>query len=167
MIGRPRIEQPTSWKILCTPIISGTIPLYWHRSLQLMHRPPHAWRTKFLVLLTLMLPAFAAAQTHELRGTVTDAATGETLVGASVKLKDGAAGTVTDIDGRFKLRVEGLPPFTLSVAYMGYAQQDIVVQAVDQEIKAELGADQVLLQEAQVIAQRISDKQKQAPLTVE
>ena len=132
-----------------------------------MHRPPHAWRTKFLVLLTLMLPAFAAAQTHELRGTVTDAATGETLVGASVKLKDGAAGTVTDIDGRFKLRVEGLPPFTLSVAYMGYAQQDIVVQAVDQEIKAKLGADQVLLQEAQVIAQRISDKQKQAPLTVE
>ncbi len=124
-------------------------------------------RSCILLLAMLLLPVLAAGQGYELRGIVTDGATGETLVGASVKLKDGTAGTVTDLDGRFKLKLDQLPPYTLVIAYMGYAPQEIVVQSTDQEIKAKLGADQVLLQEAQVIAQRISDKQKQAPLTVE
>lgn len=107
------------------------------------------------------------AQEHKLRGVVTDAATGETLVGAVVKVKGATGGTVTDIDGRFELPVSQPPPFTLVVSYTGYATQEIPVVSVDAEVKARMGADQVLLDEAQVVRQRISDKQKQAPLTVE
>jgi hypothetical protein len=71
------------------------------------------------VLLACLLASAAQAQGYILRGTVTDGTTGETLVGASVKLKEGTASAVTDIDGRFQLRVEQLPPFTLVVSYMG------------------------------------------------
>ena len=45
----------------------------------------------------------ASAQDYKLRGTVTDAGNGETLIGAVVKLKDGGGGVVTDIEGKFEL----------------------------------------------------------------
>jgi len=107
------------------------------------------------------------AQTYILKGVVTDGATGETLVGASVKLKGAATGAITDIDGRFQLTVSQLPPYTLLVSYVGYKDQEIVVQSVESEVKVRLGADHVLLGDAEVVGSRITEKQKQAPLTVE
>lgn len=131
-------------------------------------RRPAALRRPLLLLCGLLLGSAAAwAQSYALRGVVTDATTGETIVGAVVKLKDATGGAITDIDGRFVLQVPQLPPFTLVVTYTGYAPQEIPVTSLETEVKARLGADQVLLQEAQVVRQRISDKQKQAPLTVE
>lgn len=109
----------------------------------------------------------AWAQGYKLRGTVTDAANGETIVGAVVKLKDAPGGTTTDIDGRFELTVPQLPPFTLVISYTGYTTQEVPVASLDAEVKARLGSDEVLLGDAEVVRQRVSDKQKQAPLTVE
>lgn len=107
------------------------------------------------------------AQDLRLRGVVTDAATGETIVGAVVKVKDMPGGTTTDLDGRFNLAVDRPPPFTLSVVYFGYSPVEIPIRDIGAEVRVKLAADAVLLKDAEVVRQRVSDKQKQAPLTVE
>jgi hypothetical protein len=96
---------------------------------------------------------------YELRGTVTDNSTGETIPGAVVKMKGEAKGSSTDMDGKFVLKVSQLPPFTIVITSLGYAAQEIAVTSLDQAIKARMGADEVLLKEALVVKERISDKQ--------
>jgi len=119
-----------------------------------------------LVCCLLLLLGTVHAQ-YELRGTVTDKGTGETIIGAVVKLKGQDKGVSTDLDGKFVLKVGQLPPFTIVITSMGYAAQEIDVSSLDQPISARMGPDEVMLKEALVVKERISDKQKQAPLTVE
>lgn len=133
----------------------------------------HPFRTVLRTLAKLVLPVCclasfsASAQQYRLRGVVTDGTSGETLIGASVKIKGTTNGAITDLDGKFEIATNELPPYTLLVNYVGYVVQEIEVKSLDQELKFRLSTDQVLLEEAQVIGSRISEKQKQAPLTVE
>ncbi|MBK9534733.1 MAG: carboxypeptidase-like regulatory domain-containing protein [Flavobacteriales bacterium] len=124
-------------------------------------------RSLYTIGIPLCCSTAVCAQPFLLRGTVYDNQTNETLPGASVKLKGATGGAITDIDGKFELSVPSLPPFTLTVSYVGYTDQEIAVTTLDKDLKVKLGADQVLLGEAEVIGSRISEKQKQAPLTVE
>ena len=62
------------------------------------------------------------AQT-EITGTVVDE-TGEAAIGATVKEKGTANGTVTDFDGNFKLKVQ--PGATLTISYIGYEPIDVI-----------------------------------------
>lgn len=129
-------------------------------------------RTSYLIrtfsaLLCSLLGCAASAQQYKLRGTVTDNTTGETLIGASVVIKGTTTGATTDFNGRFEILTNELPPYTLVISFIGYAPQEVQVKSLDQELKFKLSADQVLLKEAEVIGSRISEKQKQAPLTVE
>lgn len=101
------------------------------------------------------------------RGTVYDEITGETLIGASVVLKGTTIGKTTDIDGNFELRVEAAPPFTLTVKFMGYAEQEVTVTDFSKKLKVELGSDEVLISEVEIVGSRISEKAKQSALTVE
>ncbi len=128
--------------------------------------PAPALRHLFL-LATCCLALLASAQPYVLRGTVTDSNTGETIIGANVLIKGTTTGTITDLDGRFELKVSELPPYTLVVSFIGYAPQEVAVKSLDQQLKFRLSTDQVLLKEAEVIGSRITEKQKQAPLTVE
>lgn len=120
-----------------------------------------------LLAIALLLPLLGTAQQYRLRGVVSDAASGETLIGATVALKGTKAVTQTDVEGRFELPVNELPPFVLLISYVGYTDLEVEVRSTDQELRFKLSADQVLLQEAEVVGSRISEKQKQAPLTVE
>jgi iron complex outermembrane recepter protein len=132
--------------------------------------PMRSFRSLIRTLAVLLPCCFAlgaAAQQYKLRGVITDAATGETLIGANVVLKGTTTGTVTDVDGRFELVVDKLPPYTLVISFIGYTAQEVVVESTDKELKFKMGTDQVLLGEAEVVGSRISEKQKQAPLTVE
>lgn len=144
------------------------MPLYWLRS--------HAYNQSTFPLRLLISLLFIAgflfcntanAQVLKLKGTVTDAGSGESIIGAVVKVKDMPGGVVTDLDGHFNLSVERPPPFTLTVVYYGYVSQELPIKSLDQEVKVKMLPDAVLLGDAQVVRQRISDKQKQAPLTVE
>ncbi|MFZ1692378.1 MAG: carboxypeptidase-like regulatory domain-containing protein [Flavobacteriales bacterium] len=129
-------------------------------------------RTLLRGILRVFIPCcccatVAHAQQYKLRGVVSDGTTGETLIGANVLLKGTTTGTITDIDGRFELLVNELPPYTLVVSYIGYTPLELVVKSLDKELKLKLATDQVLLGETEVVGSRISEKQKQAPLTVE
>jgi len=59
-------------------------------------------------------------------GKVTDAATGEPLVGATVQVKGTNVGTQTDAEGNFSLSIPENAP-RLVVSYLGFATQEIAV----------------------------------------
>ncbi|QQR88513.1 MAG: TonB-dependent receptor [Flavobacteriales bacterium] len=104
---------------------------------------------------------------YTLKGKVTDSGTGEPLFSASVGLKGTNNMVLTEDDGSFALKVDGLPPYTLVIAMIGYGRQEVVVQSLDQELKFKLTTEQVVLKETKVRGKRISEKTKQAALTVE
>ena len=76
-----------------------------------------------LVSMLMLAGSGVYAQTDGIGGTVTDN-TGEPIIGASVKVKGTSnIGTVTDIDGNFKLNVK--PGETLVISYIGCKDQEV------------------------------------------
>lgn len=55
-------------------------------------------------------------------GVVKDA-TGEPIIGATIKVKDSDAGAITDIDGRFSINAE--PESKLIITYVGFADREL------------------------------------------
>ena len=76
--------------------------------------------------LLLLLPLSLMAQHIEVQGTVTDAATGEEIIGATVKVKGTASGSITDFNGHYQISVK--PGSTLEVTYVGYKTRQAVTQ---------------------------------------
>lgn len=74
----------------------------------------------------LFVITFAFSQ-RELKGTITDAESGEPLIGASVLVKGTSSGTITDLDGNYTLTVNDGD--VLVVSYTGYNEQEIIVSA--------------------------------------
>lgn len=62
-----------------------------------------------MVYSTPVMATVAQSPTIKVRGQVIDEQ-GELLTGATVRIKDGQGGTITDVDGNFQLRL----PVTLS-----------------------------------------------------
>ena len=82
---------------------------------------------QFLLLYVLaLLPAAALAQGMvTVSGTVAEPK-GDPVRGCSVQLKGSGVGTVTDLDGRFKMQVpEGK---TLTFSYLGYKTKEVKAQ---------------------------------------
>jgi outer membrane receptor protein involved in Fe transport len=101
-----------------------------------------------------------------LSGKVFDENTKEPLIGASVVIDGTTEGTVTDFDGAFALKTQSSLPVKLSVSYVGY-EPKIVDVASDEELDIFLGESVITTDVVEVRGQRISDKQKSSPLTVE
>lgn len=73
----------------------------------------------FLPLLCLMTIGMAAAQQKApVTGNVSDAASGEPLIGVSIRVDGTSTGTSSDIDGNFSISAPG--DATLIFTYMGY-----------------------------------------------
>ena len=121
-------------------------------------------KTGWMALLWLMSTAMVAQST--LVGFVKDGDTGEPMFSASVMVDGTTQGVMTDFDGRFSINVASLP-VTLNVSFIGYSLKQVQVTQANQRIEVKLIPDQVLIETAEVVGERISDKQKQAPLTVE
>jgi iron complex outermembrane receptor protein len=101
-----------------------------------------------------------------IKGKVTDDNNGEELIGASIVIEGTGVGTVTDYDGTYSLKVKDELPVNVVFSYIGY--EDKVVSVTEStKIDIELSEAANILETAVVKTQRISDKQKAAPLTVE
>ena len=66
-----------------------------------------------------------SSQTRQLTGTVTDASSGEPLIGVTIQIKNGKTGVVTDLDGHFTIDVTNKTE--LVVSYLGYKTQTVMV----------------------------------------
>ena len=75
--------------------------------------------------LLILCAGLAVAQVS-VKGRVVDERTREPLAFVNVSLVDAREGAMTDIDGRFELRVSGLPA-TLRFSYVGYRTVDLLV----------------------------------------
>ncbi|WP_246141505.1 TonB-dependent receptor domain-containing protein [Phaeodactylibacter luteus] len=102
-----------------------------------------------------------------LRGFVFDATTDDPLIGASVVVDGTTDGTVTDFDGAFEVRAKSAFPLTLNISYIGYEEKQVVVEQAGQELRIKLSEAVITTEVVEVRGQRISDKQKSSPLTVE
>jgi outer membrane receptor protein involved in Fe transport len=121
---------------------------------------------RILCLVVFVLGSLAASGQTVLRGRVLDGSTGEPVFSANVIVKGTTRGDTTDFDGLFRLEVASLP-VTLSVSFVGYTPVELAVTSASQKLEIRLAADQILIDAAEVVGERISERQKQAPLTVE
>jgi TonB-linked SusC/RagA family outer membrane protein len=80
-----------------------------------------------LLLLFLSFFAFsnAFAQRHVVTGTITDADSGDPLIGASVKLKGTNVGVQADINGQFA--IDAPLGSTLTISYIDYITKEVLV----------------------------------------
>ena len=115
-------------------------------------------RTRFLQPLVALLTIFslsAAAQNKTVTGTVTDAADGEPLIGATVSTGRNGAGAVTDFNGNFRISVpEGTRRLTFS--YVGYTSKTVAIAGTRLDVKLE--SDQRSLGEVVVIGYGVQRK---------
>ncbi len=108
-------------------------------------------RIKMLIALffTLFFTGLAAsAQNKTVSGTVTDASTGEPLIGATIILDTGKTGAVTDIDGNYKIEVPSSVK-ALTVSYLGYLGQTLTISG--NTLDFSLSADHASLNEVVVV----------------
>ncbi len=78
-----------------------------------------------LVLLCFFFISPAFAQSTTVKGKVTDATTGESLIGVSVTVKGTTNGTQTDVNGAYSIAAPSAA--TLVFTYIGYASLEVAV----------------------------------------
>ncbi|MDR2358365.1 MAG: carboxypeptidase-like regulatory domain-containing protein, partial [Prevotellaceae bacterium] len=78
----------------------------------------------FFILSFILFSQMAFGQPPQITGTVSDASTGETLIGVTVSEKGATNATITDIDGRYAITVR--PGATLVFSYVGYETQELL-----------------------------------------
>ncbi|WP_224998649.1 TonB-dependent receptor [Cesiribacter sp. SM1] len=82
-------------------------------------------------------------------GTVTDGTSGETLPGVNILVKSTGTGTVTDMDGRYKIEATG-PEAILVYSFVGYVSKEVMVGS-QQTINVQLQPDLEQLDEVVVV----------------
>ena len=83
---------------------------------------------KKLVFLALIFPITASLFAQRfVEGTVSDAKSGETLIGATISIKGTTTGTITDVSGNYRLESELLTDYSvLLYSYVGYDVQELI-----------------------------------------
>ncbi len=104
-----------------------------------------------MALALLLLPAFVLAQ-GSITGTVSDAATGETLPGANVVVQELNRGAATDTEGRFVIDNVPNGTYTLTSSFVGYKKFETTVEVSGSEttLNIELEPDYFGLEEVVV-----------------
>lgn len=113
----------------------------------------------------LCCPGLLSGQAS-IRGEILESGTREALVGANVTVEGTGEGTITEWDGSFLLRVDSLP-VTLEITYTGFESHSVVVSQAGERVQVYLDPTSVLIEAVEVRGSRISEKRKEAPLTVE
>ena len=122
-----------------------------------------AFKAKLSLLLVFLSQTLIAQSL--IQGIVYEKGSKETLIGANVIIPSVGQGTVTDFDGFFQMEVTSLP-VTVEVSFIGFEKKSIVIEN-SELVKIYLGEDKLLLSEVVVVDSRLTEKQKQSPITVE
>ncbi len=120
----------------------------------------------FCCFAFLLVTGFAKAQTT-ISGTITDAETGEALIGVSVAIQGTVTGTVTDAGGNFSLATRTAPPFQLVFSSVGYQGQSLEITDSQSNISVQLASQTIAGQEVVVSASRVEESILESPVTIE
>ncbi|MDT7942860.1 MAG: TonB-dependent receptor plug domain-containing protein, partial [Bacteroidota bacterium] len=111
------------------------------------------------------------AQQVTLEGKVTDETTQEPLIGAKVIINDGAAGALTDMEGRFRVVISRTEVVRIAVSYEGYEEKVYTLRLpADKEvipISIPLTPKNTMLQEIVVSASRYEQKIEQVTVSLD
>ncbi|WP_242918590.1 SusC/RagA family TonB-linked outer membrane protein [Pontibacter liquoris] len=113
---------------------------------------------KYILLLFLSLlyvPFLYAQNTITVQGNVTDATTGQPLIGAGVSVKGTSTGTQTDATGAFTLSAPA--DGTLVVDYLGYNRQEVPINN-QTTLNVKLGVNAEQLKEVVVVGYGTQEK---------
>lgn len=106
----------------------------------------------FLLTLTLGLCA-SAQEKFTINGYVKDAADGESLIGATVLIKELGSGNITNVYGFYSVTVPA-GDYTVEYRYIGFVTQSKQISLTeDVRLDIELGGEQIELQEVVVTAE--------------
>ncbi len=120
--------------------------------------------TKLFLLISFLFSTALHAQT--LTGIVKDATTNETLFGASVVVKGTSQGAITGVDGNFSFKIDSLPAIIV-VTNIGYISIEQKVTSAETPLLFKIKPDNIFLKAIEVADTRITEKQKESPLTIE
>jgi iron complex outermembrane receptor protein len=122
---------------------------------------------KLLLIIFLFSSLNLFAQDDKLTGTLTDATTGQPVVGASITVKGKLTGTITDSKGNYGLNLNKIkPPFVLIISAVGYEQVESNVTSLA-EVSLKLQQKSIVLNEVVSSATRINQSILQSPVSIE
>ncbi len=106
-------------------------------------------------------------QLIEVSGTVTDQELKTPLANVSVLIKGAITGTITDKNGKFKLRSRLKFPFTLVFTSIGFKTQEFEVRDIGNNLNIELTSQTVLANEVVITASRVQESILKSPVAIE
>ncbi len=90
------------------------------------------------------------SQTTEIKGTIKDEITGETIIGATVIIAEGK-GAVTDINGNYSIKADS-GNYTITVSYVGYEAQSQKIKVGNKTITINFILKTKTLNEVEIVA---------------
>ena len=124
------------------------------------------YKKALVPLFVLMCSMQVFAQTV-ITGTVKDGGTQETLAGVNIVVKGKVIGTTTDTDGKYTLKVNQSPPFTLSFSFIGFHTEEKEITDVNTTLDLTMQEESLLGQEVVVSASRVEESILKSPVTIE
>ena len=106
-------------------------------------------RKRLLLAAALTVATTFATWAQTVQGTIVDAITGESILGATVRYGDGK-GVTTDIDGHFAIDVKSLP-VKLTISFTGYRAQTVTVYDDEEDINVKLTEKRSYLNDVVVV----------------
>ncbi|REL38122.1 TonB-dependent receptor [Rhodohalobacter sp. SW132] len=106
----------------------------------------------FLLVFALFSTASFGQDTGDIRGTVTDAVTGETLIGVNLMIEGSSQGTATNVSGEYVIRRVPAGTHNLVVTYIGYQRivEEIEVTA-GETLEVDFVMQEMALEGAEVV----------------
>ncbi len=117
-----------------------------------------------LLLISQFITFFSFGQI--INGSILDKKTNDPLIGATISIKGTATGSSANVSGDFTLNINQPLPVILICSYIGYITQEITVSDTKKLI-VKMVEQQTLLKEISISDTRLTDKQRESPLTVE
>lgn len=124
-------------------------------------------RFYFLLIALGISVQFVFSQNTELNGLVRDEITKEPIEEAAVIIVGTQIGALTDVNGKFNLKFEKPLPITIRILYMGYDTLEQEITSTDKVLRFELKEHIVSGMEVEIVDYRISQKEKESPVTIE
>ena len=123
-------------------------------------------RQIFLFLSLILLMPLASVAQRTISGTITDQATGETLIGATILETGSGKGTTTDVNGRYTLTVKNAS-IILRITFVGYEPIYDTIELKSNTVRNYKLHPSVQLQEVVVKAQRINSRESSQMSAIE
>src|SRR5512140_739166 len=118
-------------------------------------------------LISFLIVSSVSGQTHEIRGKVTEAKSGDVMVGVHIAIKNEVYGTITGNDGMFVLKTNIKLPLVLQISFVGFVTVEVEVTNANAVLDIKMEEQMLLGQEVVISASRIEENILRSPVSIE